>query len=80
MDSKGLLRRARSRNASIETLPIHHCPFTWFFLARLTVIEGLEGLTELQELYLSHNVIETAHGLDSQVKLALIRRFSLQRL
>lgn len=34
---------------------------------RLTAIDGLEGLTGLSELYLSHNVIENAHGLDSQV-------------
>ncbi len=37
---------------------------------RLTAIEGLEGLTELRELYLSHNVIENAHGLESQVRQA----------
>lgn len=48
---------------------------TWFLLGRLTVIDGLEGLTELQELYLSHNVIETAQGLDSQVKLTSIADF-----
>lgn len=36
-------------------------------VGRLTAIEGLEGLTELRELYLSHNVIENAHGLESQV-------------
>ncbi|CAM9288505.1 unnamed protein product, partial [Hapterophycus canaliculatus] len=36
---------------------------------RLTAIEGLEGLTELRELYLSHNAIESAQGLESQVNL-----------
>lgn len=40
---------------------------------RLTAIEGLEGLTELRELYLSHNVIENAHGLESQVRRTVER-------
>lgn len=35
---------------------------------RLTAIEGLEGLT-LRELYLAHNAIESATGLESQVIL-----------
>ena len=35
---------------------------------RLTAIEGLEGLT-LRELYLAHNAIESAAGLESQVLL-----------
>ena len=35
---------------------------------RLTAIDGLEGLMELRELYLSHNVIESAEGLGSQVR------------
>jgi len=40
---------------------------------RLTAIEGLEGLTELRELYLSHNVIEDAQGLESQARRAVER-------
>ena len=57
-------------------LGVFGCPF-WRFLgtklsdiitvARLTAIEGPEELTELRELYLSHTVIENAHGLESQV-------------
>lgn len=34
---------------------------------RLTSIDGLEGLNALAELYLSHNLIESAIGLESQV-------------
>lgn len=39
---------------------------------RLTSIEGLEGLTGLSELYLSHNLIESAEGLESQVHVEYI--------
>lgn len=35
----------------------------------MTRIEGLDALTELEELYLSHNGIERLENLDSQVRV-----------
>ena len=35
---------------------------------RLTVIEGLEKLVNLEELYLSYNGIEEVQGLDALVR------------
>jgi len=36
---------------------------------RLTVIEGLQQLVNLEELYLSHNGIQEVQGLDNLVSL-----------
>lgn len=38
---------------------------------RLTKIEGLQGLVNLRELYLSHNGIEVLEGLENNVRHAL---------
>ncbi|KAJ1341956.1 hypothetical protein BSLG_003456 [Batrachochytrium salamandrivorans] len=39
---------------------------------RLTKIEGLEGLRNLEELYLSHNAIERIEGLEHNTKLTTV--------
>lgn len=38
---------------------------------RLTKIEGLEELRNLEELYLSHNAIEKLEGLENNVRVCL---------
>lgn len=38
---------------------------------RLTKIEGLEELRNLEELYLSHNAIEKLEGLENNVHVCL---------
>jgi len=39
---------------------------------RITVIEGLEELTNLEELYLSHNGVKRLEGLDQNVSLLTV--------
>ncbi|XP_059816223.1 protein phosphatase 1 regulatory subunit 7-like [Hypanus sabinus] len=39
---------------------------------RLTKIEGMQGLVNLQELYLSHNGIEVIEGLENNKKLTTL--------
>lgn len=41
---------------------------------RLTKIEGLQGLVNLRELYLSHNGIEVLEGLENNVRHLLAPR------
>jgi protein phosphatase 1 regulatory subunit 7 len=47
---------------------------------RITVIEGLEELTNLEELYLSHNGVKRLEGLDGNVRLDFASRRQLIKL
>lgn len=44
---------------------------------RITQIEGLEGLPDLEEIYLSHNGLESLSGLDNLVRVGSSFRLML---
>ena len=55
---------------------VDRCRLLVFLLQsnRLTKIEGLECLTHLDSLYLSHNAIEKLEGLENNVSVLILAR------
>ena len=46
---------------------VNNVAYIYFQSNRITKIEGMQGLVNLKELYLSHNGIEVIEGLENNV-------------